>query len=209
MTTHFSSFFHHYHQSFIIMSDTPHKGYINVDTKEEDTNAPTSRDASSVGSGTIDNGLSTCIDPILITLPSNDDLPDDDNKSSFMDKGCGNASVTVAEDEQGSDVARLARYDRYEDEARREIEKWEAKRKEPIQIHLEALHQAYRNVDPEYTVFAFGGTIPPEEIDAGNLTLHVASWGSLGEENTRFDGQMRKQGNVVKRRKRACRGNKE
>jgi hypothetical protein len=46
-------------------------------------------------------------------------------------------------------------------------------RQEPIQIRLEALHQAFWNVDPGYTVFAFGGTIPKEEISCEDLVLRV------------------------------------
>jgi hypothetical protein len=52
-------------------------------------------------------------------------------------------------------------------------ERWVLERQEPIQAHLEALHQAFWNVDPEYTVFAFGGTIPKEEISCEELVLRV------------------------------------
>jgi len=92
-----------------------------------------------------------------------------------------------------SELVGNAWYDRYEEEDRfrkaKEAEPWELKKKEPIQIHLQALHQAYRNIDPAYTVFAFGGTIPPDEIDAGKLIIEVKRWGSLDEVDCRFDGQ--------------------
>jgi hypothetical protein len=48
-----------------------------------------------------------------------------------------------------------------------------SERQEPIQAHLEALHKAFWSVDPEYTVFAFGGTIPKEEISCEELVLRV------------------------------------
>ena len=53
-------------------------------------------------------------------------------------------------------------------------------RQEPIQTHLEALHQAFWNVDPEYTVFAFGGTVPKEEISCEELVLRV--WKDVSEK---------------------------
>jgi len=79
------------------------------------------------------------------------------------------------------------------------------KRTQPIQVHLEAFHQAYQHVDPEYTVFAFGGTIPSDEVDAGKLTLHVTRRVLLEDESCRFDGQMRKTGTVGKGRKKGAR----
>jgi hypothetical protein len=108
---------------------------------------------------------------------------------------------------------RLAICDQWDEEERRtkslEAEEWALKRKAPIQAHLQALHQAYRNVDPEYTVFAFGGTIPSNEIDAGKLTLNVAHRVSLDEAGSRFDGQMKKTGDVGKRRKKGTRSPKK
>jgi hypothetical protein len=46
---------------------------------------------------------------------------------------------------------------------------------EPIQAHLEFLHHAFQNVDPKYTIFAFGGRIPSEEVDCKDLKLKVWS----------------------------------
>jgi len=117
------------------------------------------------------------------------------------------------EDERESERARQAIYEQWDEEERKmkalEAEEWALKRKAPIQAHLQALHQAYRNVDPEYTVFAFGGTISGNEIDAGNLTLHVSRRVSVVEAGSRFDGQMRKKGNVDKRRKKGTRSPKK
>jgi hypothetical protein len=197
------------------MTGTPLEDPITVQSSSQGgyANAPgsSSPDTTSTPSNTVENHPSTSTDRQPIALQSSDALSEHDNIVPIRDGEYGYASELAVQNEEEGDVASQGSNDLYCEEARREIKSCEVKRKEPIQAHLEALHlhQAYINVDPEYTVFAFGGTIPPEEIDAGNLTLHVASWGSLGEENTRFDGQMRKQGNVVKRRKRACRGNKE
>jgi len=117
------------------------------------------------------------------------------------------------DDERESDAARQAIYDQWDEEERRmkalEAEEWALKRKAPIQKHLQALHEAYRNVDPEYTVFAFGGTIPANEIDAGSLTLHVARRVSRDEAGPRFDGQMRKKGDVGQRRSKGTRSPKK
>jgi hypothetical protein len=124
-----------------------------------------------------------------------------------------NRSQIPEEDERESERARQAIYDQWDEEERRmkalEAEEWEAKRKAPIQAHLQALDEAYRNVDPEYTAFAFGGTIPADEIDAGKLTLHVAHRVSLDEAGSRFDGQMKKTGDVGKRRKKGTRSSKK
>lgn len=135
-----------------------------------------------------------------------------------VDSGAGDVrypdrSQIPDEDERESERARQAIYDQWEEEERRmkalEAEEWEAKRKAPIQAHLQASHEAYRNVDPEYTVFAFGGNIPADEIDAGKLTLHVAHRVSLEEASCRFDGQMKKTGDIGKRRKKGTRSPKK
>jgi hypothetical protein len=52
-------------------------------------------------------------------------------------------------------------------------EQREREKTAPIQAHLEALHHAFRNVDPRYTIFAFGGTIPSTKIKCEDLTLRV------------------------------------
>jgi hypothetical protein len=61
--------------------------------------------------------------------------------------------------------------------SRREIRLYEEKRalekQEPIQAHLENLHRAFWSVDPDYTIFAFGGTISRDQVDAGKLALRV------------------------------------
>jgi len=44
---------------------------------------------------------------------------------------------------------------------------------DPIQSHLEFIHQAFSNVDPEFTIFAFGGTIPADQIKCEDLRLRV------------------------------------
>jgi len=137
------------------------------------------------------------------------------NMSGYEGDGrCGEIGSPVREDqEQESDAARQAIYDQWDEEERRmtalEAEEWALKRRSPIQIHLQALHEAYRNVDPEYTVFAFGGTILSDEVDAESLTLHVARRKSADEAGSRFDGQMRKKGDVGQRRKKGTRSPKK
>jgi hypothetical protein len=184
---------------------------IHASSQGEYADAPgsSSPDTTSTSSNTIENHPSTSTDRQPITLQSSDALSEHDNMIPIRDGEYGYASGLAVQNEEEGDVASQGSNDLYDEEARREIEEWEAKRKEPIQIHLEALHQAYRNVDPEYTVFAFGGTIPPEEVDAGTLILRVARWGTLDEVNTRFDGQMRKQGAATKNRKRTPSPSKE
>jgi hypothetical protein len=195
------------------MTGTPYEDPILVQSSSQgeyaDAPGSSSPDTTSTSSNTIENHPSTSTDRQPITLQSSDALPERDNIIPITDGEYRYASELAVEDEEEGDVASQGSNDCYCEEARREIKNCKVKRKEQIQAHLEALHQAYRNVDPEYTVFAFGGTILPEEVDAGKLTLHVASWGSLDEGDARFDGQIRKQGNTVKRRMRACRTNKE
>jgi hypothetical protein len=159
---------------------------------------------------------------IDITTPSDNqhtappgigDLPmyDGDSGSGYV--GQADRSQVPEEEERESERARQAIYDQWDEEERRmkalEAEEWASKRKAPIQAHLQALHEAYRNVDPEYTVFAFGGTIPSNEVDAGKLTLNVAHRVSLDEAGSRFDGQMKKTGDVGKRRKKGTRSPKK
>jgi hypothetical protein len=148
------------------------------------------------------------------TAPQNIvDMSGHEGNGGSEDVGHNNRSQAPEEDEPESERARLAIYDQWDEEERRikslEAEEWALKRKAPIQAHLQALHQAYRNVDPEYTVFAFGGTIPSNEIDAGKLTLNVAHRVSLDEAGSRFDGQMKKTGDVGKRRKKGTRSPKK
>ena len=61
--------------------------------------------------------------------------------------------------------------------SRREIRLYEeqraSERQEPIQAHLENLHHAFWNVDPDYTVFAFGQTIPRDQVDIRQMALRV------------------------------------
>ena len=125
-------------------------------------------------------------------------MPDIEVNDGFGDLGQPEGSPIGKNDERESNADRRAIYDQWDQKERRmktrEAEGWSLKRTAPIQAHLHALHEAYRNVDPEYTVFAFGGTIPANEIDAGKLTLHVASRVSVDEAGSRFDGQMRKKG---------------
>lgn len=52
-------------------------------------------------------------------------------------------------------------------------EKRNLERQQPIQKHLQALHQACCNVDPDYTVFAFGGIISSDQVDCEDLVLRV------------------------------------
>jgi hypothetical protein len=141
------------------------------------------------------------------------DMSDYEGDSGAGDVRHANRSQVPEEDQRESERARQAIYDQWDEEERRmkalEAEEWALKRKAPIQAHLNALHEAYRNVDPEYTVFAFGGTIPTDEIDAGGLTLHVAHRVSLDEAGSRFDGQMKKKGDVGQRRKKGTRSPKK
>jgi len=53
-------------------------------------------------------------------------------------------------------------------------------RADPIQAHLEFLHQAFRNVDPKFTVFAFGGTISSDQVDCKDCILRVWKDHSIG-----------------------------
>lgn len=195
------------------MSGFPSADPINVDLSSRggfaDAPGNSYPDHASADSETIEHKPSTSAERLPITLQSSDISPEDENTLPNTDGGYGYTREIAARYKEEDDVARRAIFSRYSEDARREVENCEAKRKDPIQTHLDALHQSYRNVDPEYTVFAFGGTIPPKEVDAASLTLHVVSWRSLDEEKSRFDGQMRKQGKVAKRRKRACRGSKE
>jgi hypothetical protein len=198
------------------MSGNPCEGSVNEEhlTQGEylDTPGISSPGTTSADSGTIDNNLSTSIDRQYITHPRDNLLLEYDDNGQNIEihlrmGGHHYASVYLPEKQQETDKARQARYDSYAKKEPRwkvvEDEQWETKRKEPIQAHLEALHEAYGNVDPEYTVFAFGGTIPPEEVDAGTLSIHVARWGSLDEVDTRFDGQIGKQAQAAKSRKKA------
>jgi hypothetical protein len=127
--------------------------------------------------------------------------------------GCSNRSQVPEEDERESDTVREATFDHWDEEERKmkglEAEEWALKRKAPIQAHLQALHESYRDVDPEYPVFAFGGTIPADEIDAEKLTLRVAHRVSLEEASCRFDGQMKKTGDVGQRTRKGTRSPKK
>ena len=46
-------------------------------------------------------------------------------------------------------------------------------RADTIQAHLEFIHQAFSNVDPKFTIFAFGGTISADQIKCEDLRLRV------------------------------------
>jgi hypothetical protein len=58
---------------------------------------------------------------------------------------------------------------------------------DPIQTHLEFIHQAFSNVDPEFTIFAFGGTIPADQIKSSDLQLRV--WQQLSTTTGQADGK--------------------
>jgi len=142
-----------------------------------------------------------------------DDISGDAGDGGYGDEDYGNDPQVSEQDEPEKDVDCQAIYDRWDEEKRirlaLEAEEWAAKRNQPIQAHLEALHQAYQHVDPEYTVFAFGGTIPSDEVDAGKLTLHVTRRVLLEHESCRFDGQMGKQDQFGKGRKKGARSPRE
>jgi hypothetical protein len=90
-------------------------------------------------------------------------------------------SLSDSDQEDEYDYASEESYDRFYGEhwtSKREIREYEAQREkerqEPMQSHLENLHQAVRNVDPNFTVFAFGGTIPQEQVSTQDLVLRVS-----------------------------------
>jgi len=58
-------------------------------------------------------------------------------------------------------------------EVRLYTEKRLRERADPIQAHLEFIHQAFSNVDPKFTIFAFGGTILADQIKCEDLRLRV------------------------------------
>jgi hypothetical protein len=89
-------------------------------------------------------------------------------------------SLSDSDQEDEYDHASDESYDSFYGEhwmSKREIRQYEAqrehKRQEPMQSHLENLHQAVRNVGPNFTVFAFGGTISPEQVSTLDLVLRV------------------------------------
>ena len=160
-----------------------------------------------------DINITTPSDKQHTAPPNIGDMIVNDGDGGAGDAGHVDRGQMPEEDDRESERARQAIYDQWDEEERKmkalEAEDWALKRKAPIQAHLQALHEAYRNVDPEYTVFAFGGTIPSDEVDAENLTLHVSRRVSVDEAGSRFDGQMRKKGNVDKRRKKGTRSPKK
>lgn len=58
---------------------------------------------------------------------------------------------------------------------------------DPIQTHLEFIHQAFSNVDPEFMIFAFGGTIPADQVKCEDLQLRV--WQSPSTSTGQADGK--------------------
>jgi hypothetical protein len=222
------SFSHFYPRrvSFTSLVNTIIKSYIMSDTAAEGTRhaerASVSMDSESPSIASLNPAPDDSQRDVDIT-PSSDkqhiapaiivDMSDYEGDSGAGDMRHANRSQVPGEDERESERARQAIYDQWDEEERRmkalEAEEWALKRKEPIQAHLQALHEAYRNVDPEYTVFAFGGTIPSNEVDAGKLTLHVAHRVSPDEAASRFDGQMKKKGDVGPRKKKGTRAPKK
>jgi hypothetical protein len=134
-----------------------------------DTSTPPSQDASPTPQNNqLDqNDLSTTFDKLQTTDPTTQPttVPIQDHDSDEDE------AIQYESDESWDHsyhVHRMSKRDIRLYEERRVLE-----RQEPIQAHLEALHQAFWNVDPEYTVFAFGGTIPKEEISCEELVLRV------------------------------------
>jgi hypothetical protein len=141
-----------------------------------DTSTPPSQDASSTPQNNQlhQNDLSTTFDILQISEPTTQPttVPIQDYDSDEYE------AIQYESDESWDcsyHVHRMSKRDIRLYEERRVLE-----RQEPIQAHLEALHQAFWNVDPEYTVFAFGGTIPKEEISCEELVLRV--WKDVSEK---------------------------
>jgi hypothetical protein len=141
-----------------------------------DTSTPPSQDASPTPQNNqLDqNDLSTTFDKLQITDPTTQPttVPMHDYNSDEYE------TIQYESDESWDydyHIHRMSKRDIRLYEERRVLE-----RQEPIQAHLEALHQAFWNVDPEYTVFAFGGTIPKEEISCEEMVLRV--WKDAGDE---------------------------
>jgi hypothetical protein len=141
-----------------------------------DTSTPPSQDASPTPQNNqLDqNDLSTAFDKLQIT-----DLTTQPTTVPIQDYDSDEYEAIQYESDESWDcsyhVHRMSKMDIRLYEERRVLE-----RQEPIQAHLEALHQAFWNVDPEYTVFAFGGTIPKEEISCEELVLRV--WKDAGKK---------------------------
>jgi hypothetical protein len=160
-----------------------------------DTSTPPSQDASPTPQNTqLDqNDLSTTFDQLQITVTIKQP-----NAVPIQDHDSDDEEVIECESDESWDyschVHRMSKRDIRLYEERRVLE-----RQEPIQAHLEALHQAFWNVDPEYTVFAFGGTIPKEELSCEELVLRV--WKDVSEQkvdvkdNTDGGGKANNEGN--------------
>lgn len=59
-------------------------------------------------------------------------------------------------------------------EEQRVLEKQEPIEGQPLKIdHVDSLHHAFWNVNPDYTLFAFGGTIPKDQVDMRQMALRV------------------------------------
>jgi hypothetical protein len=141
-----------------------------------DTSTPPSQDATPTPQNNqLDqNHLSTTFEKLQIT-----ELIKQPNAVPIQDYDSDEDEAIQYESDESWDndyhVHRMSKRDIRLYEERRALE-----RQEPIQAHLEALHQAFWNVDPEYTVFAFGATIPEEEISCEELGLRV--WRDVSEK---------------------------
>jgi hypothetical protein len=113
------------------------------------------------------NDLSTTLDKLQITerIIQSNTIPSQDYDSDEYE------AIQYESDESWDNGYRV--HGMSKRDIRLYDERWVLERQEPIQAHLEALHQAFWNVDPDYTVFAFGGTIPKEEISCEELVLRV------------------------------------
>jgi len=113
-------------------------------------------------STTVDAADDTAIDTVPIAHPSRSIRSDGSDKEYEHDWSSGESYDSRSGDHHMS---------------RREIRLYEEQRaleqQEPIQAHLENLHQAFWNVDPDYTVFAFRGTIPRDQVDIRQMALWV------------------------------------
>jgi hypothetical protein len=122
----------------------------------------------------VETDLSTNLNALQLeqhTLPINSS----DSTSNYDDSE-GHSSPIVRPEGWDSDESHDSGYC-YHEMARHALrlykEQREREKRAPIQAHLEALHHAFRNVDPRYTIFAFGGTIPSTKIKCEDLTLRV------------------------------------
>jgi hypothetical protein len=156
---------------------TPHSPMDDTTSTQPDTSMKSSQDASPTPkTNQLDDkhDLSSTFDKLQISEPTTQPttVPVQDYDSDEYE------AIQYESDESWDysyHVHRMSKRDIRLYEERRVLE-----RQEPIQAHLEALHQAFWNVDPEYKVFAFGGTIPKEEVSSEELILRV--WRDVSEK---------------------------